>query len=76
MKAARLRAAESGPRPVFNQRFWPRSEGLAAGNVTGHTPKLSVHSCASLPPARRTVHAGVVHFASLQIGIELVESMF
>lgn len=49
MKAGLLRS----PGQVFNQRL----EGLAAGNVTGHTPKLSVHSCASLPPAGRTLSA-------------------
>lgn len=62
MKAALLRAAVWSPRQVFNQRFWLQSEGLAAGNVMAHTPKLSVHSCASLPVAGRTVSEGVVAF--------------
>lgn len=39
----------------FQSVILASAEGIGAGNMTGHTPKLSVHSCASLPP-----HAGLL----------------
>lgn len=34
----------------FQSVIWPQQRNKGAGNMTGHTPKLSIHSCASLPP--------------------------